>query len=306
MLALVQTTAIERESDRFHDRDCQLALLGRRNSPRQLDGRTRCLEVDDFLYESLQAPSERREDAVDLFRRQARTELIDQRVIGTQLERLTEQRGFIAREVDDLFEVRGEQTEVALLLRLEPTHLRARGRLGEARDEILRRRHRVLAGAAHLAQVRELPIFETLRVCFGTIEQARHARRAHERMAFRFERRKLLATKIRPPARHHHRGIPPQHGSRGSKRMQTSEFLFELLVWGQRHEECRRTESKRPFYRRRALQTSLTVRSTFGLSPEQYAYHSTTYYKVVCMLNLLVSALSNLQSSCERIPSECE
>src|SRR5690606_41532338 len=54
-------------------------------------------------------------------------------------------------------------------------------------------------------------------------------------MALRLERRELLAAKLRASARHHHGGIPPQHGSRGAKRMQASEFLLELLIRGQRH-----------------------------------------------------------------------
>ena len=100
------------------------------------------------------------EQLVDVRAQEPGAELVDQRVVGREPERLGQHLRLVARQRDDLFEVRREQREVVLLLGLEPARLGERRRPGETRDQRQRRGDRVVALAAHLAQVRELPVLE--------------------------------------------------------------------------------------------------------------------------------------------------
>ena len=88
----------------------------------------------------------------------------------------------------------------------------------------------MVALAAHLAQVRELPVFESLRVRLRAIEQPRDARRGEQRVILGLERGELLTAHLGAAARHHHGGVPAQQRQRAAEGVQAPEFLFQLLV----------------------------------------------------------------------------
>ena len=93
-----------------------------------------------------------------------------------------------------------------------------------------RRRDRVVALAAHLAQVGELPVLELRLVGLRALDQPRHLRRRQQRVAFGLERGQLLAAHVGAAARHHHGRIPAQQARRAAEGVQAAEFLLELLV----------------------------------------------------------------------------
>ena len=230
MLALVETAAVEGKPHGLHQIDSELPLFCGRESTADFQRRSLRLQLDRFLNEAGQATPESREYRIDLSASEARAELIDQRVIGIQVQRLADERRLVPQQVRHFLEVRREHGEVALLLCFEPLHLGAGGRLRQARDEILRRRDRVIALPPHLTKIGALPVFKAVLIRFRPIQQARHTRRSHQRVAFGLERRKLFTAHVRTAARHHHGGVPAQHARSAAKGMETAEFLFELLV----------------------------------------------------------------------------
>ena len=135
----------------------------------------------------------------------------------------------------DLLQVRREQLEVVGLLGFDPIHLGPRGRFRETRDQGRRRRDCVIALPAHLAQVRERPILELRRGGLGTLEQPCDPRCRQQRVVLGFERGELLTAHVGTAARHHDGRIPAQQRESASKRVQSPEFLFELLIGWQAH-----------------------------------------------------------------------
>src|SRR6185437_4744951 len=90
---------------------------------------------DRLADQRWQAARERLEHGVDVSGGDARAELIDKCVVGREVQGLPEQGRLVTNQVDDFFEMRSEDFELALLPRLEPAHLSARSGLGEPGDE---------------------------------------------------------------------------------------------------------------------------------------------------------------------------
>jgi len=168
------------------------------------------LQCDHLAYERRQPPRERLESALDIRGADAGAELIDQCIVGRKVQGLAEQRSLVAHQVHDLLEMRGEDFEPTLLPGLEPVDLGARGRSRQPGDQRDRRRDGMVALTPHLAEVRDLPLAQALRVGLRAIEQPRDTRRGEERVVLGLEGGQLLASNIGAAARHHHGRIPAQ------------------------------------------------------------------------------------------------
>src|SRR5690606_8238443 len=129
-----------------------------------------------------------------------------------------------------------KHAEILLLPRFQPANLRTHCGSCQLSDEILGRRERVLALAPHLAQIGQLPLAQTLRVRFGSLEQPRDSRRGKNRMTVCLERGELLTAQRCASARQRHRTIPPQDRGGRTKRVQAPEFVLEVSIRSQRHE----------------------------------------------------------------------
>ena len=197
--------------------------------------RLRILARQHFADQAWQAAAQRLEHRIDFRRGLARAEFIDQRVVRRQVARLAQQLRLVAHQVHDLFEVRREVLELSGFPRLQPFRLGLGGRLGEARHQRHGSCDGEIALPAHLAQIGDLPVLETGGARLRTIQQARDLRCGHQRVVFGLERRELLAANVGTAARHHHRGVPPQHRHRAPECMQAFPFLLELLVRGLGH-----------------------------------------------------------------------
>ena len=88
----------------------------------------------------------------------------------------------------------------------------------------------MIALAAHLAQVGELPVGKALGVRLRAIEEPRDARRGQKGVVFGFKRGALFTAQVGAATRHHHRGVPAQERERTAKSVQALELLFELFV----------------------------------------------------------------------------
>ena len=76
-------------------------------------GRLSCTR-DRLADQRRQPARERLEHGVDVGRGEAGAELIHQRIVGREIQRLAEQRRLVAHQVDDLLEMRREHLELAL------------------------------------------------------------------------------------------------------------------------------------------------------------------------------------------------
>ncbi len=235
MIALVEPAAVERKADLAQDVDRERALLRNTDLAGDRQRRTAGLQLDRLADQVRQPAADHAEQLIDAFGQETGAEFVDQRIVGGQAERLRKHRGLVARERDDLLEVRREQREAVLLLGFEPAHLGQRGGLRQPGDQRQRRRDGVVALAAHFAQVGELPVLELRLVRLRALDQPRHLRRCEQRVAFRLEHRQLFATHVGAAARHHHGGVPTEHAGGAPEGVQPAELLFELLVRGQCH-----------------------------------------------------------------------
>jgi len=107
-------------SNRLHDLDGQGTLLVRRELAGQRQARLAFLGHDRLADQRRQAPRERLEHGIDVGGGQPRAELIDQRVVGGEVQRLAEQARLVAHQVHDLFQVGREAGELALGARGQP------------------------------------------------------------------------------------------------------------------------------------------------------------------------------------------
>ncbi len=62
--------------------------------------------------------------------------------------------------------------------------------------------------AAHLSEIGNLPVRETLRVCLRSVQESSDTRSGQEAVVFGFECGELFTANVRASARHHHGGIP--------------------------------------------------------------------------------------------------
>ena len=178
------------------------------------------LQFDGLADQARQAPADEPEQLVDVRAQEAGAELVDQRVVGRQVQRLREHLRLVARQRHDLLEVRCEQRKVILLLGLEPARLGSEVARASRGHENQRHGDRMVAFAAHLAQVRAVA---SPRVATGSPASARSGARPwrrQQRVAFGLERRQLLAAHVGAAAGHHDRRSPsagclPRHGTRG-------------------------------------------------------------------------------------------
>ena len=246
MLALIEAPAIEGKAERLHHLDDQLPLARDGEFAGERLQRVIGLQLDHLVDQARELARQRLEQRVDLLRGDARAELVDQRVVGLQGERLSEECSLVSHQRDDFFQVRREQREVVLLPRLQPLHLGARRGPRQPGNQRLRRRDRMIALTAHLAQVRELPVFEPLGVGLRAIEQARDLGRREQGVVFGFERGQLLAAHFGAAAGHHHRRVPAQQRERAAKGMQAAKFLLELLIRCRGHDSCFRSAASAP------------------------------------------------------------
>ena len=92
------------------------------------------------------------------------------------------------------------------------------------------RRDGVIALAAHLAQVRHLPIRQALGVGLRAVEQPGDSGSGEQRVVLGLERGELVTANVGTASRHHHRGVPTQKRQRTTERVETAELLLELFV----------------------------------------------------------------------------
>ena len=230
VLALIQSPALEGETDALHHFHGQGALLARRELAGERQQRASLLQGDRFADERREPARQRLEHRVDIRGGQSGAELVHQRIVRGEIQRLAEERRLVADQVHHFLQVRRERLELALGAGLEPARFGARSGLGEPRDERGRGGDRMVALPAHLVQVRDLPVGEPLGVRLSAIQEPRDARRRQQRVVFGFQRRELLAANVSAAARHHHRRVPAQQRQSTAESMQTLELLFELLV----------------------------------------------------------------------------
>jgi hypothetical protein len=197
------------------------------------------LQLDRFTNQARQPPADRAKQEVDVRAQEARAELVYQCVVRRQSQRLRQYLRLVAREGDDLLQVRGEQREIILLLGFQPARFGKRRGACQPCYEQQGHRNGVVALAPHLTQVGPLPVFELRRIRLRTFDQARYARRGQQGVALGVERRELLAANVGAATRHHDGGIPAQDARRAAECMEPAEFLLELLVWSLCHGRTR-------------------------------------------------------------------
>jgi hypothetical protein len=230
MLAFIEAAAVEGKPHRLHHFQRELALLGGRELAGDLHRGTPRLQLDGFVDQPGQTPADGREDGIDLLAAQPGAEFVGECVVRVEVERLAQQAGLVAHQVDDFFQVRREQREIAFLARFAPFHFGARRGFGQPRNDAFRGGDRMVALTPHLAQIRGLPILERPHIGIGAIQEPGDARRDQQRVSFGFQRRQLFATQVGTAARHHHGRIPTQNARGAPKGMQATKFLLELLV----------------------------------------------------------------------------
>ena len=91
----------------------------------------------------------------------------------------------------------------------------------------------MIALPAHLTQVRDLPVDETLAIGLGPVQQAGNSGRGKQSMVLGLERSELLTSNVGAATRHHHGSIPSQERESAAEGVKAFELLFELLIrWG--------------------------------------------------------------------------
>ena len=230
MLAVVDAPAVERKAEGLHQLDDQLALLRDREAAGDRQRGSFLLQRHRLADQCRQAARQRLEHRIDVGHRDTGAELVDQRVVWREIQRLAQQLRLVAHQMQHFLEVRREQREVVAAPRGDPFHLGRRGRAREARDERHRRRDRMIALAAHFTQVRELPVAAALGIGLGPVEQPADPGRGQQRVVLGLERRELLAADLRAALRHHHRRVPAQQRERPAERVEALPFLLELLI----------------------------------------------------------------------------
>jgi hypothetical protein len=90
----------------------------------------------------------------------------------------------------------------------------------------------MVALAAHLPQIRYLPIGEALAVRLRAVQESGDTGSREESVEFGLERGKLFAANVRATTRHHHSGVPAQERQGSAKGMEPLELLLELFVRG--------------------------------------------------------------------------
>ena len=128
VLALVEPSAIEREADGLHHLDHQCALLAGRKLARQRQQSATLLDRDRLAGQAGQATRERLEHGVDVGGHEPGAELVHECIVRRQVQGLAEERGLVAHQMHDFFEVGREAVELALRACLEPATLRLGGR----------------------------------------------------------------------------------------------------------------------------------------------------------------------------------
>ena len=235
LLALIQSSPLEGKADALHHLHGQGALLARRELAGERQQRVSLLHGDRFADQRREPARQRLEHGVDIRGGQSGAELVHQCIVRSEIERLAEERRLVPHQVDHFLQVRRERLELALGAGLEPARFGARSGFGEARHERNRGGDRMVALAAHLVQVRDLPVGEPLGVRLSAVQEPRDARRREQRVVFGLQRRELLAANVGATARHHHRRVPAQQRQSTAEGMQALELLFELLVGRGRH-----------------------------------------------------------------------
>ncbi len=235
MLALVEPSLVEGKSDRLHDLDHEAALFRGAKAAGDRQQRLLLLLFERFADHARQAARQGLEDRVDVRGAHAGAEFIDQRVVGREVQRLAKQRCLVAHQQQHLLEVRREQRIVVVAARGQPLALGDRRGARQPRDQRHGRGNGVIALAAHLAQVRDLPVLEPAQIRLRTIEQPRDLGRGQQRVVLGLERRDLFTTQFRAAARHHDRRVPAQQRQCATEGMQPAPFLLELLVRGRGH-----------------------------------------------------------------------
>ena len=230
MLALIEPAAVERKAERFQHLERELTLARRAELAGERNGRAIRLHLDGLIDEPGKLARQRLEDGVDIRGRDTRRERIDQRVVGGEPARLTQERGLVAHQLDHLFEVGRENLEIARLARLDPEHLGARRRLRQARDQGGRRRDGMVALATHLAQVGERPILELRGSGLGALQEPRHLGCGQQGVVLGLEGRQLLPAHVGAASGHHDGGVPAQQRQRAAERVQAMKFLLQLFV----------------------------------------------------------------------------
>ena len=233
MFAFIQPAAIEVETHGLHDVHDQRALATRSEFAFHRQRRVCLLHGNHFADQRWQAPRNGLEDRIDIVAGNTRAVLIDEGVVGREVQRLAEQRRLVPHQHHHLFQVRGEDLEAALGTRLQPMRLSLGGRMRQTRHEIRRRRDGVIALAAHFAQIGDLPVIQTLGIGVRPIQQARDLRCREQRVVFGLQRGQLFAAQRGAATRHHHRCVPVQERNGATEGVEALELLFKLLVrWG--------------------------------------------------------------------------
>src|SRR5215469_2791489 len=114
MLALVEAPTVELETDRLHDLHDQGALLAGGELAGERQENVPSLGRDCLADQRRKAPREGLEHGVDISGRESRAELVHERIVWGEVERLSEQRRLVPHQVNHFLQVRGERVELAL------------------------------------------------------------------------------------------------------------------------------------------------------------------------------------------------
>src|SRR5580658_4914248 len=109
MLALIEPAPIERKTQRLEHIDGERSLPRGAELPGERRRRMCRLNFDGLIDEARQLARQRLEYGIDVCRRNTGSKAIDQGIVRSKAACLTQQRGLVAHQMDDLFQMGRKQ-----------------------------------------------------------------------------------------------------------------------------------------------------------------------------------------------------
>ena len=230
MVRDVETPARKIEAQRLHQLHAKLFLGAGIERPFEGEGRRLPRLMGEDAFEKVRQESGQIvEHRIDIGAPGAGFVSIQQGVVIAQPKFLAPGPGHLAHKRQQLFRRGDDGSEVVLLPRRPPRHLRGRRRPRQGGDEIGADGVGVAPDAAHLAQVGALPGIETVGI--GSLrQQRRQARIDEDLMGDDVEGGELTGAGLGAARRHHRRGVPVQHGGDIAELRVPGEAPLELFI----------------------------------------------------------------------------
>ena len=111
MIALVEPAAIKGKAHGRHDLNGERMLLLRGKLAGNRQQRPRVLQRNRLADERGQAARQPLEHGLDLGAREPRAEFVDERIVGREIQRLTEEGCLVAHQAQNFLEVRREELD---------------------------------------------------------------------------------------------------------------------------------------------------------------------------------------------------